>query len=174
MERLQRTSVGDVMGRIVSDVEVVGVGVREFTTETWDTVLFSLSLVVAMLVYDAGLTAVALLPVPAAMLLAKVSGRWVTARTAATRLVNAELTSSIQEQLADIRVLRLFGRSEAAVERVAALSDRQAEANLRLERLRAGLTPLYSTTMVAGLLAVVWQGGSQRLRRRPPWVLRRQ
>src|SRR5438874_2670905 len=46
MADLQKTSIGDVMARIVGDVEVLGVGVREFTIETWDTLLFSLSFVV--------------------------------------------------------------------------------------------------------------------------------
>src|SRR5688572_20296967 len=49
MERLHRTPVGELMSRIIGDVEVLGVGVREFTIETWDTVLFSASFVVAML-----------------------------------------------------------------------------------------------------------------------------
>src|SRR5215470_12330097 len=41
MADVQRTAVGDLMARIIADVEVLGVGVREFTIETWDTVLFS-------------------------------------------------------------------------------------------------------------------------------------
>src|SRR6266705_803766 len=53
MADLQKTPIGDVMARIIGDVEVMGVGVREFTIETWDTVLFSVSLVAAMAVYDA-------------------------------------------------------------------------------------------------------------------------
>src|SRR4030095_10062715 len=57
---LHRSSIGDQMARIVGDVEVLGVGVREFTIETWDTVLFSLSFVVAMLVIDAHLSLLAL------------------------------------------------------------------------------------------------------------------
>jgi len=44
--------------------------VREFTIEIWDTLLFSASFVVAMLVIDARLTVLSLLPVPLAMLLA--------------------------------------------------------------------------------------------------------
>ena len=56
MADLQRTPLGDLMARIVGDVEVLGVGVREFTIETWDTVLFSLSFVAAMLVIDPRLT----------------------------------------------------------------------------------------------------------------------
>src|SRR5262245_46895392 len=76
MARVQRTPVGDLMARIVGDVEVLGVGVREFTIEIWDTVLFSLSFVVAMLVFDPGLTLLALLPAPVAMVLAHATGRW--------------------------------------------------------------------------------------------------
>ena len=113
MARLDRTPAGDVMARIIGDVEVLGVGVREFTIETWDTLLFSLSLMVAMLVYDPPLTVLALLPVPLAMLLAKATGRWVAGRTTASREANAALTTALQEQLAGIRVLRLFGRTGA-------------------------------------------------------------
>src|SRR5438876_7164163 len=91
MADLQRMPVGDLMARIVGDVEVLGVGVREFTIEIWDTVLFSLSFVVAMLVYDPGLTLVALLPVPFAMVLAHATGRWVAQRTTKAREANADL-----------------------------------------------------------------------------------
>ncbi len=161
MARLDRTPAGDVMARIIGDVEVLGVGVREFSIETWDTLLFSLSLMVAMLVYDLPLTVLALLPVPVAMLLAKATGRWVAARTTASREANASLTTALQEQLAGIRVLRLFGRTGAAVERVDTLSGEQAETNLALVRLRGGLRPVYTTLMSAGVLFVVWQGGEK-------------
>jgi ABC-type multidrug transport system fused ATPase/permease subunit len=161
MARLDRTPVGDVMARIIGDVEVLGVGLREFTIETWDTVLFSLSLVVAMLVYDLPLTVLVLLPVPTAMLLARATGRWVAARTTVSRQANASLTTALQEQLAGIRVLRLFGRTAAAVERVDLLSEQQAAANLALVRLRSGLRPVYTTLMSAGVLLVVWQGGEK-------------
>src|SRR5512132_2189419 len=161
MPRLDRTPIGDVMARIIGDVEVLGVGLREFTIETWDTVLFSLSLMTAMLVYDLQLTVLALLPVPMAMLLAKATGRWVAGLTTASREANAALTTALQEQLAGIRVLRLFGRTGAAVDRVDTLSEEQAATNLALVRLRGGLRPVYTTLMSAGVLFVVWQGGEK-------------
>src|SRR5438552_4171892 len=104
MADVQRTPLGDLMARIVGDVEVLGVGVREFTIGTWDSVLSSLSVVVAMFVYDAGLTTLVLLPVPAALLLALATGRLVSERTTRAREVNAGMTSTLQEQLAGIRV----------------------------------------------------------------------
>src|SRR2546421_7909066 len=117
MARLDSTPAGDVMARIIGDVEVLGVGVREFSIETWDTLLFSLSLMIAMLVYDPTLTVLALLPVPIAMLLAKATARWVASRTTASREANASLTMALQEQLVGIHVLRLVGRTGAAVGR---------------------------------------------------------
>src|SRR5215468_679639 len=69
MAEFERTPVGDLMARIVGEVEVLGVGVRELTIEVWDTLLFSASFIVAMLVIDARLTALSLLPVPVAMFL---------------------------------------------------------------------------------------------------------
>src|SRR5437879_6739906 len=67
MADLQRTPLGDLMARIVGDVEVLGVGVREFTIESLDTVLFSLCFVAAMLVIAPRLTLLALSPVPLAL-----------------------------------------------------------------------------------------------------------
>ncbi len=161
MAQQHQTPIGDVMARIIGDVETLGVGIREFIVETWDTLLFSLSFVIAMLLYDPGLTGLALLPVPLAMGLAQATGRWVRGRTTAARVVNASLTAALQEHLAGVRVLRLFGRAEMAVGRVAHLSYKQADANLTLVRLRDGLKPVYSTLMMAGVVLVVWFGGQR-------------
>ncbi len=161
MERLGQTPIGDLMARIIGDVEVFGRGVRELTTETWDTVLFSVSLIVAMMVYDAGLTLLVLLPVPLGMLLARASGRWVSARTTTAREASADLTAFLQERLAGLRVIRLFGRIDAAVRGAAALSDRLAEANLDVIRLHAGLQPVYRLLMICGIVLVIWLGGAR-------------
>ncbi|HEX2829071.1 MAG TPA: ABC transporter ATP-binding protein [Burkholderiales bacterium] len=158
---LHRTSIGDQLSRIVSDVEVLGVGVREFTVETWDTVLFSCSFVVAMFVIDPTLSLIALAPVPVAMLIAHASGRWVSARTTRAREANAALTAAIQELLSGFRVLRFFGRSAAATGVVDRAAHDFAQRNLAAARLRLGLPPLYSTLMMSGIVIVIWHGGER-------------
>lgn len=161
MARLGQTPIGDLMARIIGDVEVLGRGIKELTTETWDTVLFSLSLIAAMMVYDARLTLLVLIPVPLGMLLARASGRWVSARTTAAREASADLTSFLQEHLVGLRVVRLFGRTDATVKRAVVLSNRLAEANLDIIRLHSGLQPIYRLIMVSGIVLVIWLGGSQ-------------
>jgi ATP-binding cassette subfamily B protein len=163
MERLHTSPIGDLMSRIVGDVEVLGVGMREFSVETWDTLLFSLSFVVTMFIYDPRLSLLALLPTPIAMLLAQVVGRWVRARTSAVREANATLTSTLQERLAGIRVLKLFGRTGVSTGRVNDQSQRLADANLSVVRLREGLKPVYSTLMVAGVVLTIGLGGQRVL-----------
>jgi ATP-binding cassette, subfamily B, multidrug efflux pump len=161
MADLQKTPIGDLMARILGDVEMLGVGVRELTIEMWDTVLFSLSFIVAMLIIDPGLTLLALLPVPFAMVLAHATGRWVARRTTKAREANADLTSAIQEYLSGIRVLRLFGRAQVWVQRIADRSGRVAERNLDLARLKGGLQPIYTTLMITGVVVIVWQGSER-------------
>ncbi|UCC65670.1 MAG: ABC transporter ATP-binding protein [Anaerolineae bacterium] len=161
MEKLHQIPIGDLMARIVGDVEVMGRGVAELTTEAWDTVLFSLSLIAGMLLHDPGLTLLALLPVPLGMLLAKAAGRWVSARTTTMREASAALTVFLQEHLSGLRVVRLFGRVEATDERAAALSRRLAQANLAAIRLRIGLRPVYTSLMMAGVVFVIWLGGER-------------
>ncbi len=158
---LHKTSIGEQMARVIGDVDVLGVGVREFTIETWDTVLFSCSFVAAMLVIDAELTLLALAPVPIAMLIAHASGRWVTARTMLAREANSALTANIHELLSGFRVLRLFGRSAAATGVIETCSRTFAERSLGATRLRLSLPPLYSTLMMSGILFVIWKGGER-------------
>jgi ABC-type multidrug transport system fused ATPase/permease subunit len=161
MARIHTTPIGDLMARIDGDVETMGLGVRRFIIETWDTVLFTLSFVVAMLWYDAPLTLLALAPTPFATLLAYYSGKWVRGRTTKARQANSVYIVELQEQLAGIRVMRLFGRAQHAIERIISLSWKQADANIARERLRVGLQMPYIIIITLGVILLVWDGSNK-------------
>ena len=161
MGQLHSTPTGDLLSRIIGDVEVLGVGVREFTVEAWDTVLFSISLVTALFVYDARLSALALPAVPAALVLAHYTRRAVAGRTTEAREASASLTAALEEHLLGVRVLRLFGRAPAAVARVKALSHRVSETKVAQSRLEALLGPLYQALIGVGVVIVIWRGGAR-------------
>lgn len=160
-ERLHRTPVGEVMARVIGDVEVLGVGVGEVIVETWDTVLFSVALTAVMFAYDPALAVLALIPVPAALLLARASGRWVTRRTLHARQLDATLTAFVQEGLVGLRVLRTSGATDAYATRLRRLAEERAESELAATRLEAGLAPVYATLTTAGVLVVIWLGGQR-------------
>ncbi len=159
MDRLAAMSVGGVMARVIGDVEVLGTGVGEVIVETWDTLLFSLSMVVTMFLYDPTLAALALSPVPLALWLAKVAGRLVARRTISARQRDADLTTVLHEQLGGLRLLRLAGRASAATGRVSTLAKEQAAAELDAIRLDEALSALYTVLLSAGVFFVIWLGG---------------
>ncbi len=160
-DRLHRTPVGDVIARIVGDVEVLGRGVGEVIVETWDTLLFSLALAVTMLIYDPALSLLALAPVPVALALAKAVGSRVSARTVRAREAGATVTSFTQEGLTGLRALRASGRSAAFATRLRGLADAQASAELAAARLDALLAPLYTLIVTSGVLVIIWAGGDR-------------
>jgi len=161
MEWLHNEPVGDIMARMIGDTQVFMVGFNEATTELLDTWLFSISLFVAMMVYDIRLALMAMALVPLAFLLAYYTGTWVRARTLAMRQASSRLTAALQEYLTGTRILRLFGRTDEAVRRIDSLSEGLRQSNLSEIRLRLGLQPVYAILVTAGVLMVVWLGGQR-------------
>ena len=160
VERLTGTPVGDLMARVIGDVDVLGVGVGELLVETWDSILFSISLLVAMFVLNAELTAISLLPVPVALIFAKVAGARVAARTTLARQAASALSTALHEQLGGVRVLRLFGRTHSATQRVQRVAEERARAELATIVLSQALAAIYTTLLSAGVVMIVWQGGN--------------
>ncbi len=158
---LKQQTIGDLMARVIGDTDLFGSGFNESTTEVWDTWLFSITLLVTMLLYDARLTLLAMVPVPVAFWLAYRSREWVRGRTGAVRQASAALTAALQERLTGLRLLKLMGRAEASVQRVDDLSRRFAAASLAETRLQAGLQPVYTLLISAGIVLIVWLGGQQ-------------
>jgi ABC-type multidrug transport system fused ATPase/permease subunit len=161
MERFAMVAVGDVMARVIGDVDVLGTGVGEVMVETWDTLLFSASLVVTMFLYDPALAAAALAPVPPALWLARRAGRMVARRTTVARESEAELTGVLREQIGALRLLRLFGRTEAAAERIRRFAGVQAKTELAAIRLDEALSAIYTAMLSAGVVFIVWLGGDR-------------
>ncbi len=153
--------VGDVMARVIGDVNVLGTGVGEVIVETWDTLLFSASLVVTMFVLSPVLALFALAPVPLALWMAKVSGVIVAKRTRLSRETEAELTVALRERIGVLRLLRLFGRTGAAREEVRVLAERQATAELAAIRLEEALAAIYTTVLTSGVVFILWLGARQ-------------
>jgi ATP-binding cassette subfamily B multidrug efflux pump len=161
MEKLHGVAVGDLMARVIGDVDVVGRAIRLLVVDLWDTLVFSLSMIITMAVYDSSLTLMVLAPAPIALLIAQMVGSRVRKRTAAARIANSRLTAALQENLTGIRVLRLFGRSQASLDQVRDLSQKQAETNLAVVRLRDGMAPVYTTLLFLGIGLIIAYGGRQ-------------
>lgn len=160
-ERTATIPVGDIMARIIGDVEILGTGVGEVMVETWDTLLFSLSLIVTMIILAPGLALLALVPVPFALLLAQRCGLVVAKRTRHARESESILTTALREQIVALRLIRLFGRVSATTRQVGDLAGVQARCELNAIRLDEALGATYSMVLAGGIVVVLWLGGTR-------------
>ncbi|MHB1873396.1 MAG: ABC transporter ATP-binding protein [Streptosporangiaceae bacterium] len=158
-ERLARVPVGDVMARVIGDVDVLRTGVGEIMAETWDTLLFSASIIVTMFGYDPALAVVALAPIPAALWLARRSGRAVARRTTRARESEAVLTGVLREQIGALRLLRMVGRAGPAAGLIRRHAAAQARSELAAIRLDEALSAVYTVVLSAGTVVIIWLGG---------------
>ncbi|MDX1623842.1 MAG: ABC transporter ATP-binding protein [Gemmatimonadota bacterium] len=156
---LDRLSTGDVLSRFSNDLGairmVLGPGLL-FGIDTFVTVSLAIGFMAAI---DPALTAWALLPLVGVSVAVKILGRRLHRRSRASQQALAEVSTAVQENLSGLRVVRAYGREDAARRRFREESEAYVDANMALARVRAVLSPLLTLLLGAGLLVVLWIGG---------------
>lgn len=150
---------GDVMSRFVNDLSAVRMAVGPGYMFGINTIVTLLLAVGFMAWIDPRLTLWALLPLPFVTLAVRVMGQRIHRRSEAAQAALADVTTVVQENLAGLRVVRAYGRETTERTRFADESGRYVDANLRLARIQAFLSPLLGFLLGSSVLLVLWLGG---------------
>ncbi len=150
---------GDVMSRFVNDLGAVRMAVGPGYMFGINTIVTLLLAVGFMAWIDTGLTMWALLPLPFVTLSVRTMGQRIHRRSEAAQAALADVTTVVQENLAGLRVVRAYGRETAERSRFAGESGKYVDANLRLARIQAFLSPLLGFLLGSSVLLVLWLGG---------------
>ena len=158
-----RNPVGRLMTRVTSDVETL----NELFSSGLVTVFGDLFTVVAimgmMLALDWRLALVAFAVVPLVWLTATVFRSHVRAVFRDIRVRLARINSFLQEHLSGMRVVQLFGRERAAMERFDELNRAHLDAHLRSITIYAVFFPVVELLSAIALALVLWYGGLRSL-----------
>jgi len=152
---------GDVMSRFVNDLGAVRMAVGPGYMFGVNTIVTLLLAIGFMAWIDSGLTLWALLPLPFVTLAVQTMGQRIHRRSEEAQAALADVTTVVQESLAGLRVVRAYGRETAERARFAAESGAYVDANLRLARIQAFLSPLLGFLLGSSVLLVLWLGGSR-------------
>ena len=152
---------GDVMSRFVNDLGAVRMAIGPGYMFGVNTIVTLLLAIGFMAWIDPGLTLWALLPLPFVTLAVQTMGQRIHHRSEAAQAALAHVTTVVQESLAGLRVVRAYGRETAERTRFAAGSAAYVDANLRLARIQAFLSPLLGFLLGSSVLLVLWLGGSR-------------
>lgn len=159
MRELGREKVGDMMSRMIGDVEQVGQSVQITITEVWDTFLLMISYFVACMLYSPRITLLAAIPVPLTLVLAELLRHPLYNLSIKSREAASKVNVHLQHTISGIALLRLFGREEAEHEKLTGLLKTQLKWSVLTTMLQNGMTPLYMLTATCGIVAVVGMGG---------------
>jgi len=154
-----RARTGDLMSRVTADVDVLNNFFGRAAVIVLTNLLILAGILGVLVAWDwrLGLVYLGLLPLIAL-------GMWAYARRVrpAWRRVQrqlAALTGTLQETLAGILVVKLFGRERFEQERVGGQSGMVLQANLDTARIASLWMPYASVVMGVGTGLVLWVGG---------------
>ncbi len=154
-----RARTGDLMSRVTADVDVLTNFFGRAAVIILTNLLTLAGILVVLMIWDwrLGLIYLGLLPLIAL-------GMWAYARRVRPAWMRvqrqlAALTGTLQESLAGILVVKLFGREAFEQERVGQQSRQVLQANLETARIASLWMPYASVVMGVGTALVLWAGG---------------
>jgi ATP-binding cassette subfamily B protein len=157
----RRHATGDVMSRLTNDLSAVRALFGPGVLNLFNTTIVYVSTLWILLKLSPSLTLYALLPYPLLLLGARLSGRIMSKSTREIQEQLGAMSTSIQEDLAGVSVVKLYALEELRHRRFRALNDEYLARSLRLVRARGVLGPLFAMLAGAGTLIVLWAGGRQ-------------
>lgn len=156
---LQKENVGDLMTRIIGDVDITTEGIRKVTTETFDTGVLMISYFVTLLIYDVRLTVLASIFVPVAMLVAEGMKKVIYKTSKEYRAQMAKMASSTQEIAEHAILFRTHGVLDKKIENYDADLKDLEKKSVKSSLLENALAPLYLMIASLGVVFVLYYGG---------------
>jgi ATP-binding cassette, subfamily B, multidrug efflux pump len=154
-----KTSTGDLMARAVNDIDAVrmasGMGLVALT----DGIVLGLATIGFMLYINIPLTLISLIPTPFIVYFFLILTRRLGREFRQAQQTFSEVTESVREAFAGIRVIKAYNREGWDYARAKQKGDRYRENNLALGRTLALFFPVMTLFTNLGLAVVIWLGG---------------
>ena len=156
----RKNRTGDVMSRLTNDVQTVralwGPGVLNIV----NTAVAFTSALILMIHLDSVLTLWALAPFPCIILFGRMFGRKIYKASRAVQKQLGALSSSIQQDLSGIAVIKSFTLEDNRTEHFRGESDQLLHDNMAVVWIRGLLMPILGGLASLGTVIVIWVGGT--------------
>ncbi|MGD8806898.1 MAG: ABC transporter ATP-binding protein [Chloroflexota bacterium] len=158
-----RTQTGDLMSRATSDISeterFVGIGLMDLVA----TILLLVGVVVAMLLEHMRLAALALIPLPILVASTIRFGGRVRPKFKSIQEQMGVLSTTMQESLTGIRVVKAFAREPHELAKFDRDNDEWFRRRHSVIKMWANNWPFFSFTLSLSVFLLLWFGGPQAL-----------
>lgn len=160
---LQHETIGNIMTRAISDVDLCVEGMRKFSTEIFDTGVYMIAFYISLLFYDVETTIVSTLFIPVAMLFAEKLKTVVYKYSTAYRTKSSEIAESTYDSIENAMLYRVSGMEQQNAKRYEKdLEDLQNKA-IKANILENSMQPIYNVIAMLGVIPLIYIGGSKVL-----------
>lgn len=158
-----RVPPGDLMARASNDLQNIRMAVGMGLVALTDTVVLGVAAIGFMLYINVTLTCFALLPMPLIAILARVMTKRMHRMYKVVQASFGDLTETIREKFAGIRIIKAYTRHRIAADQVANISRNYVRENMRLIRLEQLFYPsiIFFSNLSSAL--VIYLGGRQAI-----------
>jgi ATP-binding cassette subfamily B multidrug efflux pump len=154
-----QTQTGDLMSRATSDIaeteRFVGIGMMDLVA----TLLLLIGAIVAMFLEDSRLAALALIPVPLLVVATIRFGGAIRPKFKSIQEQLAVLSTTMQESLTGIRVVKAFAREPFELNKFDLANDTWFDRRYQVIRMWANNWPFFSFTLSLSIFLLLWFGG---------------
>lgn len=150
---------GDLMSRATSDIaeteRFVGIGLMDLVA----TLLLLIGVIVAMFLEDSRLAALGLIPVPLLVVATIRFGGAIRPKFKSIQEQLAVLSTTMQESLTGIRVVKAFAREPFELNKFDLANDTWFDRRYQVIRMWANNWPFFSFTLSLSIFLLLWFGG---------------
>ncbi|MCG8423142.1 MAG: ABC transporter ATP-binding protein/permease [Proteobacteria bacterium] len=155
----RKNPTGDIMSRLTNDVQSMralwGPGILNVVNTA---VAFATTLTMMTLI-DPWLTLAAVVPYSLVVIFGRLFGQRLFRASRAVQAQLGRLTSSVQEDLTGINIIKTYTLEDQRRNQFRGLSEDLLHRNMDLTNVRGQLVPLFSAMASLSVVIVIWMGG---------------
>ena len=160
---LEKQGAGELMTKVISDVDDCAEGIRKFTTEVFDTGVALAGYIVMLFAYDRHLALLCMIFPPISYICAEKMKKPVQRAGAAYKKAAAALSAATLDRAKNAVTYRVYGCEDAQEARYEAALDGYEQAAVRANVWQAALPPLYLAASNLSVLFILWFGAKNVL-----------
>ena len=161
INELNDENMGNLMTRVISDVDLCVEGMRKVTTEVFDTGVLMIAYLVTMITYDANITLISCLFIPVAMKLAEVLKGVIYKYSTDYRKESSAVTDLTYDSIENAILFRINGLEDKNREEYFHHLDELQRKAVKASVLENAMQPVYNVIALLGIIIVIYLGGNK-------------
>ncbi len=160
----ERVRAGDLIARVTNDVALIQTSFPTGLMDLLQQALMLAGALVSIFLIHWKLASLMIIVLPALGLVVNRFGARIRQLAWTIQEKIADLTSTLQETVAGIRIVKAFGMEKHEEKRFAEKNDANFQATMKSAQLSATLTPFLELLSAFGMTVVIWYGGLEVIR----------